>query len=107
MVPAGRKDDAPFRPDNVGLGRSTLARLAEINARWSPDYGSAPIPVPESDQLYTTRAAKAGASLRARFPSTMAGNVAIFTHATTSFSVAYGLCFGPNGTDAALQVIIC
>ena len=93
LVGEARNSDAPFRPDNVGLSPSTVGRLKDASAKWSVSYGSAPIPVPETDALYTARVMHAGAELADRFP---AGNVAIFTHATTSFSLAYGGPRAPN-----------
>ena len=101
FVSEARNGDGPFRPDNLGLNVSTRARLADITSLWSPEYGSAPIPVPEDDTGYTTRVKRGAASLRQRWVGK--GNVAIFTHATTSFSIAYGLCYGEMATDASLQ----
>lgn len=51
--------------------------------------------------MYTSRVLAVGGRLRSRFPT---GNVAVFTHATTSFSIAYALCFGQHGgSDQTLE----
>ena len=49
------------------------------------------------------RGRRAVATLRARFPPS-SGNLVIHTHATTSFTLAYGLCFGHDhgGSDQTL-----
>merc|ERR1712050_785849 len=40
-----------------------------------------------------------------RFPSS-SGNLAVYTHATTSFSIAYGLCHGDDSSDAQLKQFV-
>lgn len=95
-----RQPEGPYQPLNALLLEEE--ELREIEKRWDLDYGSVPIPTPETDELYVQRVRKAAATLSRRFPPS-SGDVAFVTHATTSFSVVYGLCFGNSGTDADLE----
>merc|ERR1712113_781754 len=73
--------------------------LAQVERLWDRDYGSPPIGTPENTMLYNSRVQVASKFLRARFPVS-SGDLAIFTHATTALSLAYGLCASSfnNGT---------
>mmetsp|Transcript_33399 Transcript_33399/g.91392 ORF Transcript_33399/g.91392 Transcript_33399/m.91392 type:complete len:243 (+) Transcript_33399:1584-2312(+) len=105
LTSEARQSGGPSRPFNVALDETHRSRLARAQARWALDYGSFPIPTPEGNGEYWGRVRLAAKALRHRFPPST-GNVAIFTHATTSFSLAYGLCYGDNGTDATLQAFV-
>lgn len=96
--------EGPFREHNVRMSVLAKAQLTEISGLWDLHYGSPPIRTPENNTLYGERVKKAARVLKERF-SPSSGNLAIFTHATTSFSVAYGLCYGDAG-DAALQEFV-
>jgi len=98
-----RQDDGPFRPFNLELGNEHTKYLLDAQARWDLDYGSFPVPTPEGNREYCSRVKTAAGSLRHRFP---VGNLAVYTHATTSFSLAYGVCYGENGDDAKLQEFV-
>lgn len=95
-----RQPEGNFQPLNALLWNEK--ELREIEQRWDLDYGSVPMPTPETNELYVQRVRKGAATLSRRFPPS-SGDVAFVTHATTSFSVVYGLCFGNSGTDADLE----
>lgn len=98
-----RQPEGPFREFNaLAVEADDLKR---IENRWDPDYGSFPIPTPESDELYLQRMHKAVAILRKRFPPS-SGDAAFVSHATTSLSIAYGLCYGEDSTDSKLESFV-
>eukprot|EP00929_Paragymnodinium_shiwhaense_P084341 TRINITY_DN45086_c0_g1_i1.p1 TRINITY_DN45086_c0_g1~~TRINITY_DN45086_c0_g1_i1.p1 ORF type:complete len:341 (+),score=54.98 TRINITY_DN45086_c0_g1_i1:69-1091(+) len=102
LVSEARQPDGPFRAYNAWEDALTVQQLEEVQQRWDLTYGSFPIPTPEDFDLYNKRVALAAQMLHQRFPPD-SGNVAIYTHATTAFSVAYGLCH--EGSEA-LQAFI-
>lgn len=102
LLSEARQPEGPYRPYNVALPAFAVSQLAEIEEMWDPSYGSPPIKTPEDTPLYDQRVAKMAQALRARFPPA-SGDLAVFTHATTSFSLAYGLC---SNLFASLQEFV-
>lgn len=100
-----RQDEGPFRPFNALLNKNLQDELIQVSQLWDHGYGSPPIRTPENDALYMARVRRAGESLRSRFPPS-SGNVAMVTHATPAFSIAYGLCYGSDGSDFMLQQFV-
>lgn len=94
---ANQPDDA-FRQLNIQNKHEAVNQIMETHAIWDLNYGSVPIKTPENYTLYNARVKTAIKVLKTRFPPS-SGNLAIFTHATTSFSLAYGLCYGEDGSD--------
>lgn len=101
---ADRLDD-PFRESNMLQPAEVLKQLEEVHQLWDLDYGSLPIPTPETVPMYGKRIQKAASFLKKRFPPST-GNLAIITHATPTFSIAYGLCHSEDGTDEMLKEFV-
>lgn len=105
LVSEANQPEGPFRELNVKSGEETVGQLKDIGKRWDLGYGSPPIPTPEDPPLYGKRVQKAAKVLKTRFPPS-SGNLVIFTHATTSFSIAYGLCHGEDSSDKTVQSFV-
>lgn len=105
LLSEDKLSDGPFRAFNSLEDLQTVEALREVEEKWDLSYGSFPIPTPENCTLYHVRAALGGEMLRKRFPPS-SGNVAVFTHGTPAFSLAYALCYGSSGTDEDLQGFI-
>lgn len=105
LLSESRQPDGPNFAFNALADEVTKGQLAEVQDAWDLGYGSFPIQSPEDDSLYLNRVTLAGAQLRKRFPPNT-GDVAFVTHATTSFSIAYGLCYGEDGTDEMLEQFV-
>jgi len=105
LLSEAMQPQGPFQPYNAGLDASVVKQLQEIEAVWDTQYGSPPIPTPETPKMYDARVEKAAKVLKKRFPPS-SGNLAIYTHATTSFSIAYGLCHGEDSSDASLKKFV-
>jgi len=101
-VSEANQPDGPFREFNVNAPGVTVSQLEKIHRLWDLGYGSVPIKTPENNTLYVERVKEAAKVLKQRFPPAT-GDLAVFTHATTSFSVAYGLCFCDSGSDSQLE----
>lgn len=102
LLSEAMQPDGPYRAFNVDAPGATDSQLEEVLALWNLDYGSPPIQTPENNTLYLKRVKRAAKTLKARFPQT-SGTLALFTHATTSFSIAYGLCHGSDSTDTQVE----
>jgi len=102
LLSEANQPEGPHREFNIKEDKVTVADLLKASELWDTLYGSPPIPTPEVPELYGKRVKRAAEVLTARFPPS-AGNAAIYTHATTSFSIAYGLCHSKDGTDATLE----
>jgi len=103
LLSEANQPEGPYQPLNAGADAETREQLGEASGRWDLRYGSAPIPTPETPvAMYNKRVKQCAKVLKERFPPS-SGNLAIFTHATTSFSVAYGLCYGEGGDDGQLE----
>eukprot|EP00931_Biecheleriopsis_adriatica_P119998 TRINITY_DN95149_c0_g1_i1.p1 TRINITY_DN95149_c0_g1~~TRINITY_DN95149_c0_g1_i1.p1 ORF type:complete len:348 (-),score=49.65 TRINITY_DN95149_c0_g1_i1:40-1083(-) len=102
LVSEDRQEDGPFKAFNADAPGETVHQLEEIEEAWERGYGSPPIETPENDVRYLTRVQRATQVLKDRFPPS-SGNLAVFAHATTAFSIAYGLCYGATGTDKTLK----
>ena len=100
LISEDRRDEGPHSPYNAAEDAATVGQLAELSARWDLGYGSPPIPTPETSTRFHTRARRASEVLRQRFPPS-SGNLAVHSHATTSLSLAYGLCYGSDASDDA------
>mmetsp|Transcript_84812 Transcript_84812/g.154621 ORF Transcript_84812/g.154621 Transcript_84812/m.154621 type:complete len:336 (+) Transcript_84812:39-1046(+) len=96
------QSEGPFREFNINAPGETVKQLEECHNLWNLSYGGPPIKTPENNTLYVERIAKAAEILKERFPPS-SGNLAVFTHATPAFSIAYGLCFGDSGNDQTLK----
>jgi len=105
LISEARQNQGPFRPFNADLSASDQAALESIGILWDRTYGSPPILTPESNALYWNRVRAASNALKNRFPVS-SGNLVVVTHATTSFSVAYGLCFGDSATESNLRAFV-
>jgi len=102
LISEANQPEGPFREYNINAPAPTVPQLQEVHEHWDLDYGSLPIATPENNTLYVKRVVQAASVLRKRFPPS-SGNLAVYTHATTSFSVAYGLCYG---NDAQLMAFV-
>jgi len=102
LLSEARQPEGPYRPFNVELPAFAVSQLEEVEEMWDPSYGSSPIKTPEDTTLYNQRVAKMAQVLKVRFPPA-SGDLAVFTHATTSFSLAYGLC---SNLFASLQEFV-
>jgi len=91
MLSEDRQSDGPFRANNANSLPYVLDELEALDNQWDRAYGAPPIPTPETDSLFFARLAKASRQLRARIAN-QPGNHALYSHATTVFSIAYGLC---------------
>merc|ERR1711920_925539 len=100
-----RQPDGPFREFNIDAPGDTVTQLQECHRLWNLNYGGPPIKTPENDTLYVERIARAGNILKERFPPS-SGNLAVYTHATPAFSLAYALCYGDSGNDQSLQEFV-
>mmetsp|Transcript_10632 Transcript_10632/g.14679 ORF Transcript_10632/g.14679 Transcript_10632/m.14679 type:complete len:334 (-) Transcript_10632:280-1281(-) len=98
QISEANQPEGPFREFNIDNAGETVSQIEEAHKLWDLSYGSVPIKTPENYTLYNARVKTAAKVLKERFPPS-SGNLAIFTHATTSFSVAYGLCYGEDGSD--------
>jgi len=106
LLSEANQPEGPFQPLNTGADKETKKQLEEASDKWDLHYGSPPIATPETPvKMYDTRVKKCAKVLKERFPP-LSGNLAIFTHATTSFSIAYGLCYGEGGNDSQLQKFV-
>lgn len=92
LLSEARQDSGAFRAFNADAPGETVRDLSECSARWDWRYGAASIKTPENDTLYVQRVVEAARTLKARFPPST-GNIAIFTHATPSLSIAFGWCY--------------
>ena len=101
LVGEARATYGPFRPFNAAVGATHEDALWEVTELLDKNYGSFPIPTPEGDGRYWQRVRRAAATLRARFPLHAVSSYAVFTHATPSFSLAFGLCHAGRGTRGA------
>jgi len=96
----------PEQPFNNLVPKETVKQLEKIGDLWDLSYGSPPIPTPETaGQMYDSRVMKAAKVLNKRFPPA-SGNLVVVTHATTSFSIAYGFCHMSSGTAETLQSFV-
>jgi broad specificity phosphatase PhoE len=100
LLSEDRRQEGPHSPFNAAEDGVTVSQLEEINDRWAAHYGSPPIRTPETTPRFHRRVRQASATLRNRFPPN-SGNLVVHTHATTSFSLAYGLCHGRRGDDSS------
>lgn len=106
LLSEANQPEGPFQPLNAGADAETKKQLEEASDNWDLEYGSPPIPTPETPiAMYNARVEKCAKVLKERFPPS-SGNLAIYTHATTSFSVAYGLCHGEDGDDDQLKKFV-
>jgi len=105
LLSEAMQPDGPNFAFNAHADEITKGQLAEVQSFWDLDYGSFPIQSPEDNLLYDARVQLAATQLAKRFPPS-SGDVAIVTHATTSFSVAYGLCYGANSSADMLEQFI-
>jgi len=100
-----RQPDVANFAFNALADEVTKGQLAEVQDLWDLDYGSFPLQTPEDDSLYLDRVMLAATQLKKRFPPS-SGNLAWFTHATTSFSIVYGLCYGEHDSDEMLKQFV-
>ncbi|CAE8625493.1 unnamed protein product, partial [Polarella glacialis] len=105
LVSEANQPEGPFREANINAPGATTSQLHEIHDLWDRTYGGPPIWTPENNTLYVERVQHAAKILRKNFPPS-SGNLVIYTHATTSFSMAYGLCYGESGDDAQLEKFV-
>lgn len=105
LLSEAMQSEGPHREFNIDDPAPTVAQLQEAHGLWDRHYGSPPIKTPENHSMYIRRVPEAAVDLRARF-GPLAGNVVFVTHATPSFSVAYGLCHGSDGDDASLEQFV-
>lgn len=105
LLSEANQPEGPHRQFNILGDDRTLRDLEEIQSLWNLNYGSAPIATPEDPALYVKRVARLPSNLKKRFPASV-GNLAVYTHATTSFSLAYGLCYGDAHSDEKLQSFV-
>jgi len=92
LLSEARQDSSAFRAFNADSPGETVRDLSECSARWDWRYGAASIKTPENDTLYVQRVVEAVRTLKVRFPPST-GNIAIYTHATPSLSIAFGWCY--------------
>merc|ERR1712224_589498 len=102
LLSEANQAEGPFRGFNIDAGNSTVEQLEEVESLWELGYGSAPIATPENPARYVERVQKMTSVLKSRFPP-QKGNLGIFTHATTAFSIAYGLCYGESSNEGLLK----
>ena len=94
--------EGPFRPNNGALSPVHQKLLDAITTNWDLAYGSSPVVTPEDDPRYWRRVDHLSATIRTRILPKVT-NMVIFTHATTSFSLAYGLCYQGLTKDKVLK----
>ncbi len=97
LVSEDRQLTDPYRAHNAHHASSDAARdLEDLSRAWDRTFSSPPIPTPENNEEYWTRASDAAAALRSRAlrvaSSNINGTIVVFSHAGPSFSFAYGLC---------------
>jgi len=105
LLSEANQDEGPYREFNINALGATVEQLEEIKLRWDRAYGSPPIKTPENNTLYVDRVKEAVEVLKEHFPP-KSGNLAIFSHATTTFSLAYGLCHGDEDCDCSADAIM-
>lgn len=98
LLSEANQPEGPFREFNIDNSPEVVSQIEEVHKIWDLDYSSIPIRTPENYTLYNARVKTAAEVLKKRFPPS-SGNLAVFTHATTAFSIAYGLCHGDEGSD--------
>eukprot|EP00927_Polykrikos_kofoidii_P052490 TRINITY_DN46363_c0_g1_i1.p1 TRINITY_DN46363_c0_g1~~TRINITY_DN46363_c0_g1_i1.p1 ORF type:complete len:325 (-),score=26.41 TRINITY_DN46363_c0_g1_i1:152-1126(-) len=99
------EEEGPFREFNLMQPSVTVNNLESIQELWALDYGSPPLKTPESNGMYVRRVKQLAPLINSRFP-VYHGNIAVYTHATPAFSLAYGLCYGDAGGDTKLEEFV-
>lgn len=105
LLSEARQPEGPFREFNINAPGETVEQLQECHRIWNRSYAGPPIKTPENDTLYIERATIAAQILKERFPPS-SGDLVVVTHATTAFSIAYGLCYSDTGNDGTLEEFV-
>lgn len=107
LLSEAMQPEGPYREFNIEAPFPTVPQLREVHSLWDTSYNSLPIATPENNTMYHQRIGEAVKSVQNQFPPS-SGNLALFTHATTAFSLAYGLCYGSSGSggDEKLQEFV-